>query len=115
MTKKEMFANIASLLADNAEVVEFCQRQIDLLDNRKSSKRGLTATQKANIAVKENLVAILAEANEALTVTEILQDERVAGYTNQKISALLRQLVDAQIVDKIIEGKKAKFAIKAVD
>lgn len=112
MTKKEMFANIANLLADNAEVVEFCNHEVELLENRKSSKRGMTATQKANVEVKATIMDVLAEAEEAMTVTEILGDERMAGFTNQKVSALLRQLIAEGVVEKTIEGKKAKFSTK---
>ncbi len=112
MTKKEMYANIATLLADNTEVVEFCNHEVELLDNRKSSKKGMTATQKANIEVKANIIDILNDTEEAMTVTEILQDGRMEGFTNQKISALLRQLMAEGLVDKVIEGKKARFCVK---
>lgn len=111
MTKREMFENIATINADNAEIVEFCNHQIELLDSRKSSKRGMTATQKANVEVKAVISDVLAGAEDALTVTELLADERLASYTNQKISALLRQMVIANEVVKTIEGKKARFAL----
>lgn len=111
MTKREMYANIATLLADNAEVVEFCNREVELLEKRKSSKRGLTATQKANLEVKAAIADVLAEAKTPLTVTEILKDGRLNGYTNQKVSALLRLMGNAGEVVKTIEGKKAKFTI----
>lgn len=113
MTKKEMFAHIGLLLADNKEVVDFCAREIDLLEARKASKKGLTATQKANVEVKAHIVDVLTEVGKGLTVTEILKDERMAGYSNQKISALLRQLMAEGVVEKTIEGKKAFFSIKA--
>lgn len=108
MTKREMFANIANLLADNEEVVAFCNHEVELMDNRKSSKRGLTATQKANVEIKAVIANVLTEAEAPLTVTELIADERLKGYTNQKISALLRQMPE---VVKTIEGKKAFFAL----
>lgn len=111
MTKKEMFANIATLLAGNEEVVDFCNHEIELLENRKTSKHGMTKVQKANVEVKEAIVNALAAAGSALTVTELLTCEGLAGYTNQKISALLRQLVDAKVVIKAIEGKKSRFSL----
>ena len=36
MTKKEMFAHIATVNADNAEIVEFCNREIELLNRADS-------------------------------------------------------------------------------
>lgn len=38
MTKREMFAHIATVNAADAEIVEFCNREIELLDSRKASK-----------------------------------------------------------------------------
>lgn len=111
MTKKEMFANIATMLSDNAEVVEFCNHEIELLSNRKSSK-SLTKTQKANIEVMENIKLALADVDHAVTVTELIASANtLAGMTNQKVSALLRKMIDDKVVVKTIEGKKALFSL----
>lgn len=111
MTKKEMYNSIATMLSDNAEVVAFCAHEVELLEKKNSGKRGLTATQKANVEVKAVIANVLAEAGSPLTVTEALADSRLAGYTNQKVSALLKQMVDAHEVVKTIEGKKARFSV----
>ena len=113
MTKREMFVAIANVaeVAANQEMVDFLNHQIELLDNRKNSKsKGMTKTQKANEEVKVAIADVLAEAEDKLTVTEMLSDERLNGYTNQKISALLRQMIEAGMVVKTVEGKKAYFA-----
>ena len=81
------------------------------LAKRSSGKKGLTKTQKANVEVKETIKVVLAEVGEMVTVTELISDERLSAYTNQKISALLRQLVEAGEVTKVIEGKKARFGL----
>ena len=111
MTKREMFETIATINADNAEIVEFCNHEIELLSRKTSAKRGLTAVQKANIEVKAVITNVLAEAGSPLTVTEVISDSRMSGYTNQKVSALLRQMVEGGTVAKTIEGKKARFAL----
>lgn len=111
MTKRDMYANIATLLADNAEVVAFCEKEIELLSHRSASK-GLTKTQKANLEVMEAIKVALAEIGSAVTVTDLIaQSASLAGFTNQKISALLRKLVDEKVVVKTIEGKKALFTL----
>lgn len=113
MTKREMFLAIANVseVAANAEMVEFLNHQIELLDNRKSSPKGLTKTQKENESIKETIYEILAGSKgEKFTVTELLSSG-LAQYTNQKISALLRQLVEAGKVEKVIENKKAYFMV----
>jgi hypothetical protein len=60
---------------------------------------------------QEEVEEALAYAGEKMTVTEMLKDERLSGYTNQKISALLRQMTEAKTVVKTIEGKKSYFEV----
>ena len=111
MTKKEMFAHIATVNANDAEIVEFCNHQIELLDNRKTSKTP-TKTQKENEGIMEQIAADLAEFSQPVTVTELIErGEGLDGFTNQKISALLRKMVEANRVVKTLEGKKAYFAL----
>ena len=111
MTKKEMFANIATLLADNAEVVDFCNHEISLLENRKTSK-GLTKTQKDNEVIMEKIALALSAMDEPVTVTELIASGNgLEGLTNQKVSALLRKMIEDGQVEKIIEKKKAFFRL----
>ena len=112
MTKRERFNLIATVNADNAEIVDFCAHEVELLDAHKSSKRGMTATQKANVAVKDAIVEALSTIGNATTVTDLIAtSDALAGFTNQKVSALLRQLIEEKKVVKTIEGKKALFSL----
>ena len=111
MTKREMFENIATLLADNAEVVDFCNHEIELLTNRSTSK-SMTKTQKANLEIMEAIKMALAEIGSAVTVTDLIKNSAtLAEFSNQKVSALLRKLVDEKVVVKTIEGKKSLFSL----
>ena len=111
MTKKEMFAMIATVNADNAEIVEFCEKEIALLDKRKSSKTP-TKTQKENEVVMDNIALALEGFEEGATVTEILKSsEDFKDTSSQKISALLRKMIDAGRVEKTMKGKKAIFSL----
>ena len=111
MTKKEMFAHIATVNSADAEIVEFCNRQIELLENRKSSKTP-TKTQKANESIMDTIERDLREFEKPVTVTELIAGgEGLEGLTNQKVSALLRKMRDDGRVVKTIEGKKALFAV----
>ena len=60
---------------------------------KRSSSKTPTKTQKANEEVKAVIADVLAESGEKMTVTEMIADERLSGYTNQKVSALLRQMM----------------------
>lgn len=110
MTKREMFNLIATVNADNAEIVEFCEHELSLLDARKSSKKGMTATQKANVELKEVIADALVSVGVPTTISDLqATDERLREYSNQKLSALLRQMVSEGKAVKSISGKKAYF------
>ena len=110
MTKKEMFSFIATVNADNSEIVEFCNHELELLNSRKSSKTP-TKTQKENEVIMDTIERDLVEFEKPVTVTELIAGgEGLEGLTNQKVSALLRKMVEAGRVVKTIEGKKALFS-----
>ena len=120
MTKKEMFAvvvevveNTTSVPAERkAEMIEFLNHEIELL-NKKSSKSGQTKTQKENEILKEQLLSAFAEMEKPVTISEFQEKskEPVAQLSNQKLSALLNQLVKAKKMVKTIEKKKSHFSL----
>lgn len=111
MTKREMFAHIASVNSADAEIVDFCNHQIELLDTRKVSKTP-TKTQKANEGLMEQIALDLAKFDEPVTVSELLASgEGLEGLSNQKVSALLRKMVESGQVVKTMEKKKALFSL----
>lgn len=114
MTKKEMFREILKRVSDNTEMVEFLNHEIELLE-RKASKSTQTKTQKENEGIKEIILNTLTEIGKPVTITELQNaNTELAEFSNQKISALLKQLVDSQVVDKMIDKKKSYFTVKSV-
>ena len=114
MTKKEMFGEILKRVNDNTEMVEFLNHEIELLE-RKASKSTQTKTQKENEGIKEIILNALTEIGKPVTITELQNaNTELAEFSNQKISALLKQLVDSQVVDKMIDKKKSYFTVKSV-
>ena len=116
VTKKEMFAKLYALVenstADNkTDLLGFIDDEVELLE-KKSSKVTLTATQKANLEVIEVIKEVLADKPNS-TVSELIKDERLSAYTNQKISALLNKLIDGGQVEKSTDKKVSRFALKA--
>ena len=58
-TKREYYELIKSKLADNTEIVAFCDHEIELLDNRKKTADGekkLTPKQKENLVLVEKIL-----------------------------------------------------------
>ena len=115
-TQKEMFAEIITLAeqCDRNDIVEFAQGRIEML-NRKSSSKKQTATQKTNEDIKERLVEVLYNSDKPMTVTELIETKQFDDFgiriTNQKVSALLSQLVKAEKVTKTIEKRVSYFSI----
>ena len=115
MTKKETINLLIDVLMGNKEVedvqmfIDFLTHERELLE-RKSSNSGQTKTQKENEILKEKIVKTLKELNKFSTITEIQESNaELADLSNQKISALLKQLVDTNVIEKVIEKKKAYF------
>ena len=113
MTKREMFNAIAEVaeVKANEEMVAFIKHEIELLDNRKSGK-GLTKTQKENEVLMANIEADLIRIGDRVTVSDLITNsEDLSGLSNQKVSALLRKMVEDKKVVKTIEKKKAYFSV----
>lgn len=113
LIKKDYFNMLREIVVsmERQDLVDFIDREIELL-NKKSSRTTLTKTQLENETLKEKVVSTLVELGKYATITEIQQaNPELADLSNQKMSALLKQLVDSNIVDKVIEKKKAYFSI----
>ena len=116
MTKKEMFTLIASLNASNQAIVDFCNHEIELLDNKKSN-----GNKKANEKVSketELVYSAMKAIDRPITASELIAETDLTELANesgvvstQKVSALLKKLVDSGKVEKYTEKKKTYFKI----
>ena len=120
LTKKDYFEMIKGVCADRADIIDFCNHEIELL-SRKNSKSGATKTQKENEIVANMLIEELAKVGKPITITDLMNtSEIIKGYTlengnnltNQKISAIFKQLVESQKIVKIVDKKKSYFSIE---
>ena len=110
-TKRELFGELREVVLDNAELVAFIDHELELLD-KKASKSGTSKTQKENAEIIENIYNELANVGRAITITELQKESEYVGqFSNQKVSALIKKLVDAQRVIKTTDKKKSYFAI----
>lgn len=117
MTKKETINLLIDVLMGTKEVedmqifVDFLVHERELLE-KKSSNSGQTKTQKENEVIKDKIVETLKELAKYATITEIQNaNVELSELSNQKISALLKQLVDTGVVDKMVDKKKAYFKV----
>ena len=107
LTKKELFNRVLATLTD-AELIAFIEHEIELLD-RKAGSGKMTAAQVANEKLKGDIIEFM-EDGVTRSIADIMAGvDTLAGATNQKVSALMKQLVDAGAVIRTEEKRKAFF------
>ena len=108
MTKMTYSVAIDNALAGNLtdEVVERLHDLQTQLAKRGSGKKGLTKTQKENEVLKNQILENLRAEVDGMTATDVGNSINV---TCQKASAILRQMVEAEVVRKDKVGKVVRF------
>lgn len=100
-TQKDLYARIAALLADDTEIVEFCEKKIDQLERAAARPRKAKVNQEV-VDFREGVFAALVEKDVPVTNKEMAAE---FGVSAQKMSAALRFLVKEGRVTRI-EGEK---------
>ena len=112
-TKRELFGEVREIVEreGRTDLIEFVDHELELLE-KKANRTGTTKTQKENEGIKEKIIEALVRIATPVTITELQeQDEEVGQYSNQKISALLTQLIKDEKVVRTKDKKKSLFAI----
>ena len=109
MTKREMFEQIKSHLTDPAEVA-FVEHELELLAKKNSGDKKPTAKQTENESLKQTIIEVLTDNGGLMTVTDVQKScEELSVLSNQRVSALLRQLKDDGKVERVEDKRKAYF------
>ena len=117
MTKREKFEMLRELAIDNDMLVEFIDHEIELL--AKKSGSGSAKKDEEQEAFFEVIRDILAEANGGMQCGAIAKDERATSFewkdkketSPQRVSAMLKKLVDKGDVIKVIDKKVTYFSL----
>lgn len=112
-TQKDYFNEIIALAKNNGrnDLVIFAEGRIAQLEKKAGSKKP-TKIQSENEGIKETVRAVLGSVSKAVTVTELQGlDEALGALSNQRVSALLRQMVESGEVVKTVEKKKSYFSL----
>ena len=118
MTQKDFFKAIIVKLGgtvdgevkdiSNEDIVEFAEGRIAQLA-KKSSSRKNSAKNEENENLKAVIADVLADGGRK-TVTEIMKaNATLSELSNQKVSALLRQMKEDGVVDKVKDKKATLF------
>ena len=112
MTKKDYFAILKATYptsADNyTEVIAFIDHEVELLEKKNSADKKPTATQVANKSTQDAIYEGM-ESGKLYTITDLIKEiPELAEMTNQKVSALIKQMIDTRVT-RIEDKRKAYF------
>jgi hypothetical protein len=109
MTKREMFEQIKAKYSLTDDEKAFIDHELELLAKKNASEKKPTAKQTENETIKANILDAM-EPNRLYTISELLKV--VPGlpedFTNQRMSALVRQMLGSSI-NRVEEKRKAYF------
>ena len=111
ITKREKFEMLKALseVKANPMLTEFIDHELELLAKKNTSEKKPTAQQVANEGLKEIILNVLTENGGLMTITDIQKSaEELADLSNQRISALVRQMVGIS-VERVEDKRKAYF------
>jgi hypothetical protein len=116
LTKRDYFNQLKAVegVKANPELVKFIDHELELLAKKNASGEGkMTATQLANEGIKNDMLECMVnEPNRMFTISEMQKEfPCCAELSNQRVSALIRQLVVDGKVERIEDKRKAFFRI----
>ena len=112
ITKREVIGMMMNEVSikENDVYMTYLQNELALLDKKAQNKKA-TKTQSENVGIKEVILEVLSDGV-GRTVTEIQKaNSKLTELSNQKVSSLVRQLVEDKKVIREEKGKKAYFTL----
>ena len=113
MTKRDYFNSLLSIpaVSNDSGLVDFINHELELLEKKNSTDKKPTATQIANGGIKE-AIEMGMEPNTLYTITELIKTiPECAELTNQRMSALVRQMIADGRVERIEDKRKSYFRL----
>lgn len=114
MTKRDYFSilreSYPTTASDYDEIIAFIDHEVELLEKKSGSEKKPSKTQEANAILKESILNEM-EENRVYTITEMLKTLPCCeGLSNQKVSAIIRQMVDNdKTIIKEVEKRTSYF------
>ena len=114
ITKRESFTEIKGLLEElgKERLVKVMEHELELLAKKNSAEKKPTAVQIANEGVKSVILETLEKSGKMMTISEMQKvNEELGELSNQRVSALIRQLIADGKVERIEDKRKAYFKL----
>lgn len=99
---------------DSNELIDKLNTMLMAIKNKSHRpSKADTAKQVENDKLADVILETLMNSENPMTVTEMQKsNEELAEYANQKISAIMRKLVESAQVIKTVEKKKSYFSVR---
>lgn len=111
-TKRDFLNAILAKYPLTEEEKNFVEHEIELLAKKNSAEKKPTEKQTENAGIKDIIVEVLTDEEKGMTISAMQKKcAELAEYSNQKISALVRQMILDGIVEKTEEKGKAYFRL----
>ena len=111
LTKRDHFNTLLTIeeVKSNPDLVAFINNELNLLAKKNSAAKTPTAPQTLNEELKTAILAFM-KPDEKYTVSAFIKEvPECADKSNQKISAMMVQLISENKVEKIIEKRVSYF------
>lgn len=110
MTKRENYASIREIVEKlgRTDLVEFVDHEVELLNKKNNAPKKPTEKQVENEKLKDVILAEM--GNKSMTVTEMQTNiSALADLSNQRVTAIVRQLVEDNSLIRTVVKRKAYF------
>ena len=114
-TQREYFTEIKEIVEreGRTDLVEFVEGRLAQLAKKASTPKKPTERQKENVALKADIENHLMQVAEPKCIKELVSEvASLNGLTNQRVSHLLTDLVNAGALEKNYVKKVPYFSIK---
>lgn len=119
ITKATRYAQLLAIpaVAENTDLVDFINHEVELLERKNASPSGekkMTATQKANVGLKEAILANMEEGKRYTVGDMIKTFPELEGLSTSKVSAIVRQMladVGTGELVRVEDKRKAYFSL----
>ena len=112
MTKADFFKQILANYNLTEDEQNFINHELELLAKKNSADKKPTAVQVANEGIKDVILETLENADRMMTISEMQKANAELGeLSNQRISALVRQLLTDGKLERIEDKRKAYFKL----
>lgn len=111
MTKRENYASIREIVEKlgRTDLVEFVDHEVELLNKKNNAPKKPTEKQVENEKLKDIILAEMGD--KPLTITEMqCLIPALSELSNQRVSAIVKQLVEDNSLVRTVVKRKAYFA-----